>query len=237
MTTTAVPVVPAPQTRTLVDVVNYVRPGQHVLVTDVDWEEYEQLLTWRDQNRPRSVRLTYDEGRLEIMVVTNFHERLRRVLDMMLTIWITETGGDYVPSGQLTHKREDLEKGFEPDECYYIQNWKKTVGFREIDFKKDPPPDLMIEVEVSRTVQSRLPTIAAFKIPEVWRFDGEKVVILLLRSAGDYAESPSSLAVPNFPFSEVGKYVALAENSGESFSSIDRHFRSWIRGLPAKPKM
>jgi Uma2 family endonuclease len=234
MATATVPSAPPiPLTRTLVDVVNYVRPGQRVLVTDVKWEDYEHLLAWRDEHRPRSVRLAYDQGRLEIMVVTNLHERLRRVLDLMLIIWITETGGEYLPSGQLTHKRDDLEKGFEPDECYYIQSWKRVAGLREIDFTTDPPPDLMIEVEVSRSVLSRLPIIAAFKVPEVWRYDGEKVAILLLQPDGSYAESQSSRAVPNFPFSEVAKYLAMAESSGESFASIDRQFRAWIKSLPA----
>lgn len=229
MTTTAIPVAPAPPTRTLVDVVNYVRPGQHALVTDVDWEEYERLLEWRDQNRPRSVRLTYDQGRLEILVVTNVHERYRRILDLLLIKWLEETGGEYVPSGQLTHKREDLEKGFEPDECYYIQNWKKTVGFREIDFAKDPPPDLMIEVEVSRSVLGRLSTIAAFKIPEVWRYDGTRVIILLLQSDGSYAESETSRAVPTFPFAIVPRFQRLSEEPQVSFAEVARKFSAWIK--------
>src|SRR5262245_45303659 len=112
-TATIPPATPVPETRTLIDVVSYVRPGQRVLVTDLEWEDYEQLLAWRDEHRPRSVRLAYDHGRLEIMVVTNLHERLRRILDLLLITWLEETCGEYVPSGQLTHKREDLERGFE----------------------------------------------------------------------------------------------------------------------------
>jgi Uma2 family endonuclease len=131
---------------------------------------------------------------------------------LLLITWLEETGGHYVPSGQLTHQREDLEKGFEPDECYSIQNWQKTVGFREIDFTRDPPPDLMIEVEVSRSVLERLPIIAAFKIPEVWRYDGETVVILLLQPNGTYVKSKTSLAVPSFPFAEVPRFQKLAES-------------------------
>ena len=50
----------------------------------------------------------------------------------LVEAWIEETGGEYLPSGQLTHKRADLERGFEPDECYYIQNWKKVGGLREL---------------------------------------------------------------------------------------------------------
>src|SRR6185312_6939551 len=148
-------------------------------------------------------RLTYDCGYLQIMVVTNPHERLRKVLAMLVEAWLEETGGAYVPSGQLTHQRKELKKGFEPDECYYIQNWKKVAGVRQINFLKDPPPDLMIEVEVSRTVDSRLPIIAAFKIPEVWSYDGEAVKILRLQSNEKYKEARTSRAIPDFPFTEA----------------------------------
>src|SRR5439155_22415191 len=100
---------------------------------------------------------------------------------LLIEAWIAETGSEYVPSGQLTHKRKDLERGFEPDECYYIQNWRKVAGLREIDFSTDPPPDLTIEVEASRSLLGRLPILAAFQIPEVWRYDGEHLTVLLLQ--------------------------------------------------------
>jgi Uma2 family endonuclease len=210
------------------------RPGELVDVADVAWEDYERLLEWRDANR-RGARLTYDSGRLEIMVVTNLHERLRKILAMLVEAWIEETGGEYLPSGQLTHKREDLEKGFEPDECYYIQNWKKVAGLRQIDFFKDPPPDLMIEVEVSRTVEGRLPVIAAFKIPEVWRYDGEAVTILMLQKNKKYKAAPASRAIPDFPFGDAPRFLEMAASVENSYATIAREFRQWIRSrLPRK---
>jgi Uma2 family endonuclease len=235
-TATVEPTLPPPSApASLADVVNYVRPGQHVLVTDVSWADYEQILRWRDAHRP-GARLTYDRGRLEIMVVTNYHERLRKVLAQMIEDWIEETGGDYVPSGQFTHKKEDLEKGFEPDECYYIQNWKKAAGLREIDFRTDPPPDLAVEVEVSRSVISRLPILASFKIPEVWRYDGERVTILVLGPDGAYQESTTSRAIPNFPFADAPRFLEMAGSVDVGFATISRQFRAWTRSrVPLPP--
>jgi Uma2 family endonuclease len=232
MTTAIVPpAAPVPRAPALADLVNYVSPGQRLVMTEVSWEDYEQLLRWRDDCR-RTVRLTYDHGRLEIMVLTNFHERLRKVLAMLVEAWLAETGGDYVPSGQLTHQRKDLEQGFEPDECYYIQTWKKVAGLREIDFMTDPPPDLTIEVEVSRSVLGRLPIFAAFKIPEVWRHDGDQLTILPLQPNGTYRESVASAAIPRFPFAELPRFLALAGDPATSFAAIDRQFRAWVRSLP-----
>jgi Uma2 family endonuclease len=231
-TATALP--PIETVPSLAGLVNYVRPGQRLLLTGVSWEDYEQLLDWRDDYR-RAVRLTYDSGRLEIMVLTNLHERLRKILALLIEVWIAETGGDYVPSGQLTHKRRDLERGFEPDECYYIQNWPKVSGLREIDFMVDPPPDLSIEVEVSRSVLSRLPIIAAFKIPEVWRYDGERVTVLLLDLDGTYRESATSAAIPNFPFADAPRFLSMASAVDIGFAAIHREFRDWVRATFPPP--
>ena len=227
----AAPPVPAPQKPTLGDLIQFPGPGQRIAVTDVTWEDYEWLLVWRDEHRP-GVRLTYDQGCLEIMPTSIFHERWRKLLALLIEAWLAEAGGDYLPSGQLTHKRKDLQRGFEPDECYYVQNWQKVAGLRELDFTKDPPPDLTIEVEASRSILGRQSIFAAFKIPEVWRYDGKAITILLLQANGEYQESAASVAIPNFPFAEAPRFLALVSDSATSFASIDRRFREWVRTLP-----
>jgi Uma2 family endonuclease len=218
----------------LADILAYANAGQYIAISDVSWEDYERLLEWRDKHR-KGARLTYDRGVLQIMVVTNPHERLRKVLAMLVEAWLEETGGEFVPSGQLTHKRKDLRKGFEPDECYYIQNWKKVAGLRQIDFLKDPPPDLMVEVEYSRKVKGRLPIIAAFKIPEVWRYDGEQLIVLQLQPRkGRYAEVEQSRAIPGFPFHEAPRFLEMARGVEISYAEIGRQFRKWIRSQRSK---
>ena len=223
---------PPSHTPTLVDVVTYLRPGQRIAATEISREDYEQLLAWRDDHR-RTVRLTYDRGRLEIMVLSIRHERPRKVLALLVEAWLAESGGDYVPSGPLTHKRKDLERGFEPDECYYVQNWQKVAGRSELDFTKDPPPDFTLEVEVSRSVLGRLPVFAAFKIPEVWRYDGESITVLILEPGGEYRASAASRAAPDFPFADVPRFLSLIDDPATSFASIDRRFREWVRTRPA----
>ena len=215
---------------TLSDIVRYLRPGQRMLVTDITWDDYERLLVWRGERR--GIRLAYDNGRLEIMVVGGTHERLKKILAMLIEAWLGETGGESVPSGSVTHRRDDLEKGFEPDECYYIQNWAKVAGVRDIDFATDPPPDLAVEIEVSRTVLGRLPIYAAFKIPEVWRYNGEQLTVLLLRPDGTYTESPTSVALPALPVAELPRFLAMAADVSIDYISVCRRFREWVRTLP-----
>lgn len=233
MTTATLPPAVAPTPPTLRGLLEYVEPGERLLLTGVPYADYERFVEWRDAHR-RTVHLAYDSGKLEIMVVSNLHERFRKRLDVLIISWIVETGGDYCPSGQLTHLREDIAKGFEPDECYYIQNWQKVSGFRDIDFLKDPPPDLAVEVEVSRTVLSRLPIYAAFKIPEVWRWDGENITILLLQADGTYRESPVSVALPTIPWPEFLAFLGLPDSIG--YGDFERRVRAWVRSLPPAQK-
>jgi Uma2 family endonuclease len=132
----------------------------------------------------------------------------------------------------MTHLRADLEKGFEPDECYYVQNWAMVAGTREIDFTKDPPPDLTVEIEVSRTVLNRLPIYAAFRIPEVWRYNGERLAVLLLQPDGSYRESSVSRALPALPVADVPRLLALADDVSLDFAAIRRRLQQWIHSLP-----
>jgi Uma2 family endonuclease len=236
MTTATVPPAASPSPSavpTLAGLVNYVQPGQRLLLTGVWYADFERLAEWRDAAGRRAVRLAYDHGKLEIEVVTHTHERFRKTVALLIESWITETGGEYVPSGQLTHKWEDLECGFEPDECYYIQNWNKVSGVREIDFTKDPPPDLAVEAEVSRTLLDRLPIYAAFKVPEVWRYNGERLTVLLLQSDGLYQESATSRALPTLPLSELPRFLEMATRV--DYATISRQFRAWVRSLPPAP--
>jgi Uma2 family endonuclease len=233
MTTATIPpaAFPPPSARPkLTDLVNYLDPGQRLLLTGVDYSEFEQLTEWRDEARRWAIRLAFDHGKLEIMVNTNTHERFRKIIALLIEVWLVETGGRYVPSGQLTHKREDLDQGFEPDECYYIQNCDKVIGVREIDFTQDPPPDLAVEAEVSRTVLERLPLYAGFKIPEIWRYDGDRLIVLLLKPDGSYQESITSRALPNLPLSELSHFLEMATHV--DYATITREFKSWIRTLP-----
>ncbi len=205
-------------------------PGRRVTVEPVTWEEYERLMDAREE-AGRHVRLTFDQGRLEIMPTSLTHELLKKILAILIEAWLCETGGDYLPGGNVTVKSEAKERGFEPDECYYVQNRARMAGRRELDLATDPPPDLVIEAEVSRTATGRLPVFAGLGVPEVWRYDGERIVVLLLGPGETYQESATSRAIPTFPFAEVPRFVAMAEST-TSYAAVARAFRAWVRALP-----
>jgi len=223
----------SPRTRALIALLDYAEPGFRLSLGGVRYADYVELLHARTAAGRAGVKIAFDRGEMEIMLVGATHERLKKIVALLIETWITETGGAYLPSGGMTHLRADMEKGFEPDECYYIQNWAKVAGTRGIDFTKDPPPDLAVEIEVSRTVLNRLPIYSAFNISEVWRYNGSRLAVLLLQPDGTYRESSVSRAVPALPLNDVPGLLALADDVSLDFATITRRLRAWVRALPA----
>ena len=72
----------------------------------------------------------------------------------------------------MTIRRSVLERGFEPDNCYYVQHEPQMWDKKKINFKVDPPPDLAIEVEVTRKLLDKMGIYAAFRVPELWCWSG-----------------------------------------------------------------
>ena len=188
----------------------------HIVLYGLEWEDYEALLAARHEACRKGLRITYDRGTAEIMTpgggptrdnrlaTTNLngdpvmsigsrHERWKKLIARLVEAVALGLRVPLVACGNITLSRADLDRGFEPDECYYVQNARAMKAIREFDFATDPPPDLFIEIEVSRTVQDRLDLCAAMEIPEVWRYDGKRLRILIL-SDNHYVEASASLA-------------------------------------------
>jgi Uma2 family endonuclease len=166
-------------------------PERLVILEGVTWETYERLIT--EHGERSGTRFTFDEGVLQIMVISSRHERPNRRLATLVEMLAEEFGLDIEPLGSMTFKRKDLQTGFEPDSCFYIQHADAIREREEVDLAIDPPPDLSIEVDITSGSLNRFPIFAAVGIPEVWRFDGNRVAIFRLES-GRYIESTNSVA-------------------------------------------
>ena len=97
--------------------------------------------------------------------------------------------------GSTTFRREDLERGFEPDACFYVQNEEHVRGKPRIGLNVDPPPDLVIEVDITSPPLNKLPIDAQIGVPKVWRCDGERLTMFELGGEA-YAQTSRSVALP-----------------------------------------
>jgi Uma2 family endonuclease len=72
-----------------------------------------------------------------------------------------------------------MNKGAEPDSYFYIQNSDRIQGNR-IDITIDPPPDLVIEVDITNSSTRSFPVYQQLGIPEIWRYANGSVKIYQL---------------------------------------------------------
>src|SRR5262249_38374776 len=135
----------------------------------VDWTTYRKI---SDALTGRHVRVTYDRGNLELMTISSKHGSCSRLSARLVQVLTEECGLPIYSCGDMTCDREDLDRGLEPDEGFYIENASRVRNKEQIDLTVDPPPDLAVEVDISRSSKSRLPVYAALRLPEVWRYDG-----------------------------------------------------------------
>jgi Uma2 family endonuclease len=212
----------------LVEAMVDIADGNMVMFTGMRWGHYRKLLEARDRLRP-GARVTFDRGRLEVVTVASIHEQWKKMLAMLVECLAEELGLPLVPVGNVTVAREDLDRGFEPDECYYIQNAARVVGVKALDFERDPPPDLAVEIEKSRTVIDRLPLYAAVGLPELWRYDGDGLVVLRLQADRTYAPVSVSPTFPGVPLADLVRFLHLVGTT--DMASILRQFRAWAKAL------
>ncbi|MBD3560615.1 Uma2 family endonuclease, partial [Planktothrix sp. FACHB-1355] len=133
--------------------IDLIQPKQKFILTDISWDAYETIVKVL-QNR--SVRLTYDRGTLEMIGPPYRHQRYKTLMGSFIKILAEERSIPLINPGSMTFKRQDLERGLEPDECFYIQNASAVMGKAEIDLTRDPPPDLAIEIEIGNTSLNRI---------------------------------------------------------------------------------
>lgn len=196
-------------------------PEAGIILENISWETYQGLLA--DHSESAGPRFTYDNGMLELMILSRKHEQPNRALASLVEVLAEEFDIDILPLGSTTFRREDLLKGFEPDSCFYIQNLAAVENKDEIDLSVDPPPDLVIEVDNTNPSLPRFPIFAAVGVPEVWRYDGGRVSILRL-AAGEYVEAEHSPALP-----------PLTSDAATRFVTDNKRMRrtAWLRGVRA----
>src|SRR5438132_5726793 len=124
----------------------FTRPTQRVILHGISWQTYKRLLA--ELGDQRASRLAYDQGVLEITMPSDRHETHKKLLERMIETLTEELNLPAKSFGSTTLNRADLERGAEPDSCYYIQHVGQIAG-RQIDLTTDPPPDLVIEVDIS----------------------------------------------------------------------------------------
>ena len=199
--------------------------SNRVLLQNISWETFERILA--EMGEDRVSRLTYDRGTLEIMTPLLPHEHNNRLIHNLIVILAEELNLNLKSSGSLTCKRPDRRRGAEPDSSFYIQNEPLVRDKQQIDLTVDPPPDLVVEVDVTSSSIDRLAIYADIGVSELWRYDSPLMEIYLLNS-GKYVLSNVSPTFANLPLAwEIPRFLEQSLRIGEI--PMLKSFRTWVK--------
>ena len=198
------------------------QPEQIVQLSGISWQTYEALLA---EIGDRQIRLTYNRGNLESMVHSPDHERFKTIMGRFVETLAEELEVRIEPLGSTTFKRPELS-GAEPDECFYIQNISAVKGKKRIDLTQDPPPDLVVEIDITSRSENTLQVYADQGVPEVWIYNGSRLRINRLEN-GEYVEGEISLAFPSLPILEIVRFLEQAETI--DYLELVKAFRNWVK--------
>lgn len=214
----------SPRIESILASIDLIGDEERLIFRGVTWEEYQELLD--ELGERRRVLVSFSEGVLEIMPLSRPHERRKEFILHLFFALTEELEIEIETGGSTTLQREDLERGVEPDTSFFIQHAAEIKNKDTHDLSTDPPPDIIVEVDVFSPSYSKKPIYAAIGVPEFWSYDKKGFQMFKLER-GSYLETKTSLA---FPFLQADVFEAFIERGKtEGHNAIIRSFREWVR--------
>ncbi|URD48435.1 Uma2 family endonuclease [Chroococcidiopsis sp. CCNUC1] len=200
-----------------------VPPGQQLLLKNVSWQMYENILS--ELGEGRATKINYYQGMLEIVTPLLEHEVNKVTIGDLVKALLEELDIECRSLASTTFKNEAMAAGVEADDCFYIQNEAVIIGKKRIDLTIDPPPDLAIEIDI--TSRTRFNNYEALGVSELWRYDGQSLEINVLED-GKYVKSNTSRNFSQFPLVDaIPQYVEQSKVVGRNATM--KAFRNWVR--------
>jgi Uma2 family endonuclease len=209
--------------------INHIKlaPGSAMIISGLTWKTYEALLQDLGDNRP--TRIAYDQGVLEIRMPGESHEIVNRLLAKIITMLAMELGMEANDFGSTTLNRETIDRGVEPDTCFYIQNAARGQGM-ETKASESLPPDLALEVDIASSSASKMSIYRAMEVPEVWLYQ-RNVLSLQWLQDGQYTDAVNSRAFPMVRVDQLNQWIELRKTETDLtvLREVQRFGREYIQ--------
>ncbi len=196
--------------------------GHQLLIKDISWSGYKNILAELGENR--NARVSYSQGVLEIMAPLPEHEVSKVIIGDFVKALLEELDMEFWSLGSTTFDQEKMAAGVEPDDCFYIQNEAAVRGKNRIDLTVDPPPDLAIEIDI--TSRTRFNNYEVLGVPELWRWNGNKLEINVLVD-GKYVKSTSCIFSGLAIAEVIPEYLTRSKIDGRNAAM--KAFRAWVQ--------
>ncbi len=203
---------------------------KRILLKKINWPKFTEILN--ELGSDRTVHLTYDRGRLEMMTPQDIHDRTQRLLDSLLIVIADESDETLHSLGSvlLTQPNEGL--AIQPFAAYYLDYPPKPITTRELDLSQIAPPDLVVDVMLGDSSINRSSIFEAFQIPEIWCYraqmtDGavQGTLEIFQYTSNGYVATSNSLAFPQLSIARIHEFIAESDTLG--LSKALTVLRSW----------
>ncbi len=213
-----------PITENLITSIAHLPNGAITHFNGVSWEEYEGLLS-QMESQP-ATRLWYDNGKLSIKMPNPKHEKYKTFFHRIGQILAEEFEVDIEDLGSTTYKSEMRRKGIEPDACFYIQSAKFIIGLDDFDTSSAPPPDVVLEIDITNDSWDKFKIYASFEVPEIWRYDGNEVKFYQIVEE-KYETIENSKAFEILTSEVLSEFIERSKREGQT--AILKEFRAWVK--------
>jgi Uma2 family endonuclease len=206
--------------------VDYLPPAAVLALDGVSWEEYERIL--EDLAERPSIRITYDQGRLEIVSTSTLHERWKVFIELLVAATCEEFGIAMESCGGMTQKRKRDRRGAEADTCFYVAKAKEIINREDFDLETGPAPDIVVEVDKANQSLNKFQIYATFGVPEIWRCDvrRKRIEMYELRE-NTYIKIESSRFLPILTPETLTDFIEQRKTHGQIAALAS--FRAWLR--------
>ncbi|HKV38108.1 MAG TPA: Uma2 family endonuclease [Blastocatellia bacterium] len=205
------------------EAITHLPPGGRLILSDVNWGDYEELLSRIGDSS--HFRTSYSNGRLEVMSPSTKHEKYKNLISWLVAAVCDELGVDVISFGSFTMKIDRLRMGAEADDCFYLRRMQPFAGEDGPQLGTDPPPDLVVEIDITADSRNKLDIYGSLGVPEVWRYDGSRLSVFQLIE-GSYVSSEHSLC---FSFLSADRLTEILAGVSTGTHESWRVLREWIR--------
>jgi len=205
------------------EIISQLPAGSDIFLRGRTWADYEEII--ESVGEASGLRISFDGSNVKIMTLSTKHEKYVRLIERMINNVSMKKRIKVLSYGSSTMKSSRRERGSEPDCCFYVQNAELVADKDQIDFSRDVPPDIVVEIDIYHSSTEKFEIYSKLRVPEFWLFDGERLRIYRLENES-YTAVRKSLALPILTGEVLTDFVNRLEHSDQFEILLD--FEQWL---------
>lgn len=205
------------------EIVSQLPAGSEIYLREQTWADYEDIT--ESVGEASGLRISFDGENVKIMTLSTKHEKYVRLIERLIDNVSMRKRIKVLSFGSATIKSSRQERGSEPDCCFYVQNAELVARLDTIDFSRDVPPDVVVEIDIHHFSLDKFEVYSKLRVPEFWLYDGERMKIYQLEG-GNYSAVKKSLALPILTDEVLTDFLNRLEKFDQYEILLD--FEKWL---------